>query len=61
MDEVTFPEDLPESPKFAALIAAGVIIPPKSPRYPLPPLLANPFGGSPFTDEIIRERRGMLD
>jgi prevent-host-death family protein len=43
------------------LIAAGVVQPAKSPRFPLPPPMPNPWGGSPFTDEIIRERRGLPD
>lgn len=43
------------------LIAAGVVQLPKIPRFPLPPPTANPWGGSPFTDEIIRERRGLPD
>lgn len=51
----------PATDKFEKLVAAGVLMPAKSPRFPLPPLLANKWGGSPFTDEIIRERRGMPD
>jgi hypothetical protein len=47
--------------RFDELVAAGVIIPPKIPRFPLPPPMPNPWGGSPFTDEIIRERRGLPD
>lgn len=43
------------------LIAADHVILPRIPRLPLASPMANPWGGSPFTDEIIRERRGLPD
>lgn len=43
------------------LVAAGHVTPPRIPRLPLASPMPNPWGGSPFTDEIIRERRGLPD